>query len=89
MHDLRGFRDRALASAALTNERATNSCRFGVSWLEGLRALLFRPVAAAAMAVGVHPYGPFVALRYGRRGRLVNAIRRKTGLSGLGRRPVP
>ena len=89
MHDQPGFRDRALACAALTGERETNGYRFGVSWLEGVRALLFRPVAAAAMAIGAHPYAPFVALRYGRRGSLVSAIRRKTGLAGLGRRQGP
>ena len=89
MHEQPGFRDRALASAALSGERDANRYRCGVSWLEGLRALLFRPVAAVALAVGVHPYAPFVALRYGRRGSLVSAIRRKTGLPGLSRRPVP
>lgn len=86
MREQPGFRDRALASAALSGERDVNRYRFGVSWLAGLRALVFRPVAALAMAVGVHPYAPFVALRYGRRGSLVSAIRRKTGLPGLGGR---
>ena len=82
------FRPRAMASAALAGERDANAYRFGVAWLAGLRALVFRPVAAAAMALGVHPYAPFAALRYGRRGNLVSSIRRTTGLSGLGpRRP--
>lgn len=89
MYEQPGFRDRALANAALTGDRDVNGYRFGVSWLAGLRALLFRPVAAVAMAAGVHPYAPFVALRYGRRGSLVSAIRRKIGLSGLGRHPGP
>jgi glycosyltransferase involved in cell wall biosynthesis len=83
------FRDRALEGAAITGERDVNGYRFGASWLAGLRGLAFRPVAAVAMAAGVHPYAPFFALRYGRRGNLVSAIRRKTGLSGLGARPGP
>ncbi len=83
------FRDQALASAAITGERDANGFRFGTAWLAGLRALAFRPVAAMAMAAGIHPYAPLVALRYGRRGNLVSAIRRKTGLASLERRPVP
>ena len=89
MHGQPAFRDRALASAALTGERDVNAYRFGTSWLEGVRALVFRPVGAAAMALGVHPYAPFVAVRYGRRGGLVSAIRRTTGLAGLGQRRAP
>lgn len=81
-----GFRAAALASAALTGERDANTYRFGMRWGESLRALAFRPVAAAAMALGVHPYAPFAALRYGRRGNLVSAIRRQTGLPALGSR---
>ena len=81
------FRHQAIRSAALTGERAANAFRFGVTWREGLRGLALRPVAAAAIALGVHPYAPFSALRYGRRGNLVSAIRRKGGLAGLGRRP--
>ncbi len=77
------FRHRAIASAALCGERDANAYRFGVVWADALRALAFRPVAAAAMACGAHPYAPFSALRYGRRGNLVSAIRRKTGLPGL------
>jgi len=81
------FRHHATASAALTGERAANAFRFGAAWREGLRALAFRPLAAAAIALGVHPYAPFSALRYGRRGNLVSAIRRQGGLAGLGPRP--
>jgi len=83
-----GFRAAALASAALTGERDANTYRFGMRWGESLRALAFRPVAAAAMALGVHPYAPFAALRYGRRGNLVSAIRRQTGLPALRSRPA-
>ena len=83
-----GFRAAALAAAALTGEREANSYRFGTRWGESLRALAFRPVAAAAMALGVHPHAPFAALRYGRRGNLVSAIRRRTGLPALDSRPA-
>ena len=38
----------------------------------GLRSLILRPVYAAAMALGAHPYAPLFALRYGRRGNLVS-----------------
>ena len=89
MHEQPGFRDRAMASAALSAERELNRYRFGASWTEGLRALLFRPIAALALAAGVHPYAPLAALRYGRRGGLVSAIRRRTGLAGLGERRAP
>ena len=50
-----------------------------------LRGVLFRPAAAAAVALGAHPYAPYFALRHGRRGNLVSAIRRQSGLDGLGR----
>lgn len=83
-----GFRDRALASAALAGERDANAYRFGRAWLAGVRALAFRPVAAVAQACGLHPYAPFAALRYGRRGNLVSAIRRQGGLAALARRNV-
>jgi len=79
------FRDRALASAALSGERDTNRYRFGLTWGENLRALVVRPVAALAMAVGVHPHAPFALLRYGRRGNLVSRIRRQGGLGPLAR----
>jgi glycosyltransferase involved in cell wall biosynthesis len=82
-----GFRARALESAALSGERDANVYRFGIRSGESLRALVFRPVAAAAMALGIHPYAPFAALRYGRRGNLVSAIRRRTGLPALAERP--
>lgn len=82
-----GFRARALESAAFSGERDVNAYRFGIRAGEILRALVFRPVAAAAMALGIHPYAPFAALRYGRRGNLVSAIRRRTGLPRLGQRP--
>ena len=88
MRDDPTFRTRALESAALSGERDANADRFGARWGESLRALVFRPVAAAALALGVHPYAPFAALRYGRRGNLVSAIRRKSGLPALGPRPA-
>lgn len=83
------FRDRALASAAVHGERDVNRYRFGQVWLDNLRGLAFRPVAALAQACGLHPYAPFAAIRYGRRGNLVSAIRRQGGLGSLGRLPRP
>ena len=47
---------------------------------------MFRPASAAALAVGAHPYAPLIALRHGRRGNLVSALRTRTGLAGLRRR---
>ena len=79
------FREVALERAALGGERAANRVRFGRAILESLRGVLFRPAAAAAVAVGAHPYAPYFALRHGRRGNLVSAIRRQSGLDGLGR----
>lgn len=83
MHDDPHFRDEALRLAAIEGERTANRYRFGVSWTESLRAMAFRPVAAAAMAMGHHPYAPFFALRHGRRGNVVNAIRRRSGLDRI------
>ena len=79
------FREVAHERAALGGERAANRVRFGRAILESLRGVLFRPAAAAAVAVGAHPYAPYFALRHGRRGNLVSAIRRQSGLDGLGR----
>jgi hypothetical protein len=79
------FKARALASAAIAGERESNRFRFGQAVSESLRSLLFRPVSAAAMACGSHPYAPLFALRYGRRGNVVSALRRKTGLTALAR----
>ena len=77
------FRDTALEIAAVTGERETNRYRFGGSWPEAIRSLIFRPTSAAAIYLGVHPYAPYFALRHGRRGNLINAIRRRTGLGKL------
>ena len=81
-----GFRERAIERAAIAGERETNRFRFGQAAAATLRGLLFRPVSAAALAVGAHPYAPLLALRHGRRGNLVSALRRRTGLERL-RRP--
>lgn len=78
-----GFREIALERAALTGEREANAVRFGQSALGPVRGWLFRPVAAAAMALGVHPHAPYFALRHGRRGNLVSAVRRRSGLDAL------
>ncbi|MGD9905078.1 MAG: glycosyltransferase family 2 protein [Vicinamibacterales bacterium] len=85
MQDDPRFRDVALGLAAIEGERTSNRYRFGASWLEGARALAFRPIAAAAMALGQHPYAPLFALRHGRRGNVVSAIRRRSGLDRLAR----
>lgn len=84
MRDDPRFRDEALAAAALHGERESNRLRFGMSLGDTLRALAFRPVGAAALALGSHPHAPFFALRYGRRGSLVNTLRKKTGLGSIG-----
>ena len=81
-----GFREAALERAAIAGERETNRFRFGQSATAALRGLLFRPVSAGALAVGAHPYAPLLALRHGRRGNLVSALRTRTGLDRLRRR---
>lgn len=83
MHAETAFREVALERAALNGEREANAVRFGHDPLGPLRGWMFRPVAAAAMALGVHPHAPYFALRHGRRGNLVNAVRRRSGLDGL------
>ena len=75
------FRESALESAALAGEREASRYRVG----RALRSLAVRPVYAAALSLGMHPYAPYFALRYGRRGNLVSALRRRTGLGGLAR----
>jgi glycosyltransferase involved in cell wall biosynthesis len=81
-----GFREAALERAAIAGERETNRFRFGRAAAAALRGLVFRPASAAALAVGAHPYAPLIALRHGRRGNLVSALRTRTGLAGLRRR---
>lgn len=83
MADDPGFRATALERAALQGEAEANAVRFGQASLAALRGWAFRPVAAAAMALGLHPHAPYSALRYGRRGNLVSAVRRRSGLDGL------
>jgi len=77
------FRHTALELASVAGEQEANRYRFGRSWLHGLRALAYAPVSAAAMRLGAHPNAPYFALRYGRRGNLINAIRRSTGLKDI------
>jgi hypothetical protein len=81
------FRAAALESASVAGEREANRYRFGQAWFESVRALLYRPVSAAAVRMGVHPNAPYFALRYGRKGNLISATRRRTGLQGLAQRP--
>jgi len=73
------FREHALSAACISAERDALRYRLG----RALRSLIVRPVTAVAMRLGCHPYAPFFALRYGRRGNLVNAIRRQTGLGRM------
>ncbi len=73
------FRETAIESAAIAGEREANRYKVG----RALRSLVARPVYAAAIALGIHPYAPYFALRYGRRGNLVSALRRRTGLKKL------
>jgi hypothetical protein len=85
MRDDRGFRAHALALAAIEGERMANRFRFGQSLSDLLQAMAFRPVSAAAVALGVHPYAPWFALRHGRRGNVVSMVRRRSGLDALRR----
>lgn len=87
MRDMPRFREVALAQAAIAGERGVNGYRFGMELGATLRALATRPVTALATAFGVHPYAPLFALRHGRRGNVVNALRQKTGLGRLRGRP--
>lgn len=80
------FRDMAIEMAAVAGEREANRYRTGRAWRENVRALVFRPVSAVARSLGVHPYAPFVALRYGWKGNLVNTMRRHVGLEAPVRR---
>ena len=73
------FREAAIESAAITGTREASRYKVGRS----LRSLVARPVYAAAIALGIHPYAPYLALRYGRRGNFVSALRRRTGLKKL------
>ena len=73
------FRETALESAAIAEEREASRYKVG----RALRSLVVRPVYAAAIALGIHPYTPYFALRYGRRGNLVSVLRRRTGLGKL------
>ena len=85
MRDNPRFRDRALQIAAVAGERECNRYRFGRHIPEALRSLIARPAAAAAISLGMHPYTPYFALQHGRRGNLINAIRRRGGLGKLAR----
>ena len=60
-------------------EREANRFRMGRSWGRTLVALAYRPAGALAIALGVHPYAPYFALRHGRRGNMIRAFRRHTG----------
>ncbi len=73
------FRETAMESAAITGAREASRYKVG----RALRSLVVRPVYAAAITLGIHPYAPYMALRYGRRGNFVSAIRRRTGLEKL------
>jgi hypothetical protein len=75
------FRETALERAAITGEREANRYKVG----RALRSLAVRPIYAAALSLGIHPYAPYLALRYGRRGNFVSALRRRTGLNKLAR----
>lgn len=79
------LRQRMLASAAVAAERELRACRFR----HAVKASLVRTVQATADWLGVHPRIPLYALRFGRRGNLVNSVRRINGLGALpAKRPV-
>ena len=79
------FRDQALEVAAISGEREANRHRFGRAWPAALRAMLFRPASAAAIRLGIHPLAPYFAMRHGRRGNLIRAISRHTGVQHIAR----
>jgi glycosyltransferase involved in cell wall biosynthesis len=81
MKDDPQFRERALTRAAVHAELEARQYRLA----RALRSVVVRPVLALATRLGFHPYAPLFALRYGRRGNLVNAIRRRTGLGKMAR----
>lgn len=83
MHADPHFRETMLALAARAGERAANRVRFGHEWFGATAGLLFRLASAAAMRFGTHPFVPYFALRHGRRGNLIGAIRCRSGLGGL------
>jgi hypothetical protein len=77
------FRDAALEIAAIAGERESNRYKLDRSWPAAIRSLISRPTSAAAIYLGVHPYAPYYALRYGRRGNMINVMRRRVGLGKL------
>lgn len=77
------FRDAALEIAAIAGERESNRDKLDRSWTAAIRSMISRPTSAAAIYLGVHPRAPYYALRYGRRGNMINAIRRRAGLGKL------
>lgn len=83
LRDDPAFRTTAFERAALGGERDANGVRFGLAPLKAAKGWAFRSVAALSMACGLHPHAPYAALRHGRRGNLVSAIRRDSGLDGL------
>jgi glycosyltransferase involved in cell wall biosynthesis len=83
MRDDARFRERALALAAIRGEQVARQYRLG----RALRSLVVRPISATATRLGFHPLAPLLALRYGRRGALVNTIRRRTGLGKMSNQP--
>ena len=75
------FREAAMESAAIAGAREASRYKVG----RALRSLVLRPLYSAAIASGVHPYAPYMALRHGRRGNFVSTVRRRTGLEKLTR----
>jgi glycosyltransferase involved in cell wall biosynthesis len=80
------FREMALEIAAIESARSANRYGFGRPWHNAIRSSIFRHAGGLAMRLGVHPLALYVALRYGRRGNLINARRRYTGLRAKTRR---
>lgn len=75
------FRERALANAAMNLDLEIRR----YSLRRAMRSLLIRSIAAITMRLGFHPNTLLFALRYGRRGNVVNAMRRRTGLGRMSR----
>jgi len=74
------FREIALEIAAMGSARNASRYGFGRPWHKAIGLTIFRQAGGLATRLGVHPFALYAAVRYGRRGNLINAMRRYTGL---------
>lgn len=73
------LREHMLGCAAVAAEREVRGYRLR----HAVRAFIGRSIRYVADWLGVHPHAPRVVLTFGRRGSLVNSIRRVNGLEPL------